>query len=191
MYTVSGYAETMRASLEADQRYTGPAVLVSAANPDKEIVVLAEEARRELDVAPTSTLQVDKAALEEQLSDYVGSVSRVIELVTGDSALHEVGRLGGEKIKDVAVGRDDDDNDIVLADRTVSGQHARLLWQQGRWLVEDLTSSNGTYVNKKSLKPGERVPLVIGDCVRFGDCVLYYLIGQQLGFFFKRWLPPR
>jgi len=188
MLTVNEYAETMRVSLQVDQRYTGPAVLVSAANPDKEIVVLEEDARRELDVAPTSTLQIDKAALEEQLSDYVGSISRVIELVTGDSALYEVGRRGGEKVKDVTVGRDDD-NDIALADPTVSGQHARLLWQQGRWVIEDLTSSNGTYVNKKSLKPGEQVPLVIGDCVRFGDCLLYYLIGQQLGFFFKRWLP--
>ncbi|HUK14585.1 MAG TPA: FHA domain-containing protein [Thermoanaerobaculaceae bacterium] len=56
--------------------------------------------------------------------------------------------------------------DIRLKEDTVSRLHAALMWQEGSLLLEDLGSSNGTFVN------GERVlsphPLAIGDVVRFG-----------------------
>ena len=39
------------------------------------------------------------------------------------------------------------DNDIVVPEATVSGQHAELKWQNATWVVEDLGSTNGTYVD--------------------------------------------
>lgn len=55
-------------------------------------------------------------------------------------------------------------NDIVLNDRRVSRHHADLLEQDGRWLVRDAGSTNGTAVNGKIvreavLKPGDRISL--------------------------------
>ncbi|MGO8999077.1 MAG: FHA domain-containing protein, partial [Polyangiaceae bacterium] len=39
------------------------------------------------------------------------------------------------------------DNDIVVPEATVSGQHATLTWQAGSWLIDDQGSTNGTYVD--------------------------------------------
>src|SRR5512136_2488961 len=38
-------------------------------------------------------------------------------------------------------------NDLVLRDRFVSGQHARLRWDGASWWVDDLNSTNGTFIN--------------------------------------------
>jgi hypothetical protein len=46
----------------------------------------------------------------------------------------------------VAVGRIPD-NDIVLDDVTVSRRHAVLVNESGKWMVRDLRSLNGTYLN--------------------------------------------
>ena len=56
--------------------------------------------------------------------------------------------------------------DIRLREDTVSRLHAALVWREDELVVEDLGSSNGTYIN------GERVlsprTVVAGDTVRFG-----------------------
>jgi uncharacterized RDD family membrane protein YckC len=57
--------------------------------------------------------------------------------------------------------------DVRLRDDTVSRLHAALVWRGGALVVEDLGSSNGTWVN------GERIlsprTVVAGDAVRFGS----------------------
>jgi pSer/pThr/pTyr-binding forkhead associated (FHA) protein len=75
--------------------------------------------------------------------------------------------VGGEPLtitRDVVVGRNDA-CDVVLKSKGVSGKHARLCVKEGRLSVEDLGSTNGTFVN------GERVakptPLENGDRVKF------------------------
>lgn len=45
--------------------------------------------------------------------------------------------------------------DIVVSDRQVSRQHARLLWQNGTVLLEDLGSKNGTYLNNQPVEKPE------------------------------------
>lgn len=57
------------------------------------------------------------------------------------------------------------DNDIVLDNAAVSGHHAKMYESGGTWFVEDLNSTNGTFVNgkktlKSGLKPGDTVTLV-------------------------------
>ena len=39
------------------------------------------------------------------------------------------------------------DNEIILPDSQVSRHHAEIVMQGGRWLIADLGSANGTYVN--------------------------------------------
>ncbi len=62
------------------------------------------------------------------------------------------------------------DNTVVLADRGVSAQHARLVQRGGRWWAEDLGSTNGTWVN------GRRVdrPMLLspGDMLQVARTVL-------------------
>jgi hypothetical protein len=60
-------------------------------------------------------------------------------------------------------------NDIVLRDPKVSGVHAELRWGGRGWVVTDLASRNGTWVN------GRRVntcPVAPGHPVRVGDTVV-------------------
>lgn len=56
--------------------------------------------------------------------------------------------------------------DIRLKADTVSRLHAALIWQEGQLLVEDLGSSNGTFVNGEKITAAKT--LVAGDSVRFG-----------------------
>jgi serine phosphatase RsbU (regulator of sigma subunit) len=55
---------------------------------------------------------------------------------------------------------------ICLESQAVSRQHARIHLQDGRYLVEDLHSSNGTYLNGKRLR--ERVAFKEGDTLQIG-----------------------
>ncbi len=68
----------------------------------------------------------------------------------------------------VSLGRAED-NDLHLADTTVSAHHARIFTYQNASYIEDLDSTNGVYVNgKKSLKH----TLHNGDIVNLGKLKL-------------------
>ncbi len=54
-------------------------------------------------------------------------------------------------------------NDICLPDSRASREHARISEAEGRFLIHDLGSSNGTYVNGVRLEPGTPRPLAEGD----------------------------
>ncbi|MGI8714839.1 MAG: FHA domain-containing protein [Solirubrobacteraceae bacterium] len=56
--------------------------------------------------------------------------------------------------------------DIVLDDLSVSRRHARLRFRDGRWVLQDLESTNGTLVNGESVG---RCQLRPGDEVHLGD----------------------
>lgn len=57
--------------------------------------------------------------------------------------------------------------DCLLADKTISGQHARLSYQMTQWWVEDLQSTNGTTLNEQPV--ASPVVLTGGDELRFGQ----------------------
>ena len=73
--------------------------------------------------------------------------------------------------KDLLVGRDDE-CDIVLQDRRASKIHAKITRQGGRLIVQDMNSSNGTYVNEHKVVAQRLRP---GDLVRIGRCVMLCL----------------
>jgi hypothetical protein len=74
---------------------------------------------------------------------------------------------------EVTVGRSDA-NGIVLSDASVSSRHARILRAGGAFVLEDLGSRNGTFVNGD--KVTEKRPLADGDVVRFGKVLLTFNI---------------
>jgi pilus assembly protein CpaF len=61
-------------------------------------------------------------------------------------------------------------NDVVLPKGNVSKHHCRLLIQDGELVVEDLHSTNGTYVNGRKI--GEPTALSPGDKVFVGDFIM-------------------
>jgi ABC-2 type transport system ATP-binding protein len=87
-----------------------------------------------------------------------------LAIIEGNNAGREI-PLEGE----VLVGRSPD-ADVVLADEEVSMRHASFVESEGVTSVEDLGSTNGTFVNGERLT--ERRDLAAGDRVRIGATVL-------------------
>lgn len=83
------------------------------------------------------------------------------------------GALAGTTIKlgdgPVTLGRADDST-LVLTDDYASSRHARLVPSEGVWLVEDLGSTNGTYLNNAKVARPTQVP--VGAPIRIGKTVL-------------------
>jgi len=69
----------------------------------------------------------------------------------------------------ITIGRADDST-VVLTDDYVSTRHARLVPGEGQWLVEDLGSTNGTYLDRQRVTSPTPVPL--GVPIRVGKTVM-------------------
>ena len=68
----------------------------------------------------------------------------------------------------LTIGRDPN-NDIVINDPQVSRQHARIRRQGGLTLIEDMGSTNGTFVN--GMRLANPHTLATGDSISLGDAV--------------------
>jgi pilus assembly protein CpaF len=66
-------------------------------------------------------------------------------------------------------------NDLMLPKGNVSKHHARLLYRDGRFIVTDLKSTNGTYVNGRKITQATIVRE--GDKIYIGDFVLRVDLG--------------
>jgi pSer/pThr/pTyr-binding forkhead associated (FHA) protein len=69
-----------------------------------------------------------------------------------------------------SIGRES--TDVLLADPTVSRRHAVLTVEADKCWIEDLGSTNGTYVAGTQLQPGERTELSDGTELKVGSAVL-------------------
>lgn len=67
-------------------------------------------------------------------------------------------------------------SDLFLDDVTVSRHHARILHDASGFMVEDLNSLNGTYVNRKRI---ERHQLLDGDELQIGKFKLAFLEQEE------------
>jgi hypothetical protein len=67
--------------------------------------------------------------------------------------------------------------DVLLLDDAVSGKHARFARHNGQWVVEDLASTNGTYVNGRRLT--QPVVLQPGDVVVTGGAAWRFEPGTR------------
>jgi predicted component of type VI protein secretion system len=65
------------------------------------------------------------------------------------------------------------DVEIKLDDPFASSRHARITQQGHVFVIEDLGSTNGTYLNNEPLNGPQ--PLHPGDRIRIGDCEFSYL----------------
>jgi pSer/pThr/pTyr-binding forkhead associated (FHA) protein len=83
------------------------------------------------------------------------------------------GSLAGTSLgltdQQITIGRAGDAT-LVLSDDYASTRHARLFPQDGQWLVEDLGSTNGTYLDRQKVTAPTPVP--VGVPIRIGKTVL-------------------
>ena len=55
----------------------------------------------------------------------------------------------------------------------VSRQHASLIFVDGNFVIEDLNSSNGTWINENRLAPSQPRMLRNGDVLRLGQLIIF------------------
>jgi hypothetical protein len=89
----------------------------------------------------------------------------VLVVTEGGLAGTRIGLTGAP----VLVGRADDST-LVLTDDYASTRHARISQQDGVWFVEDLGSTNGTYLGQHKLSGP--TPLEVGVPIRIGRTVM-------------------
>jgi pSer/pThr/pTyr-binding forkhead associated (FHA) protein len=87
-------------------------------------------------------------------------------VVTEGSLAGTTVRLGDSP---VTLGRADDST-LVLTDDYASTRHARLVPSDGAWTLEDLGSTNGTYLG--GTKVTRAMPVPVGQQIRIGKTVL-------------------
>lgn len=77
--------------------------------------------------------------------------------------------------EELTIGRSAD-NDIQIDNLAVSAQHARVRKVLNTYLIEDLGSTNGTFVNEKKI---DRYELIDGDKVIIGKHSLHFRIHDK------------
>jgi pSer/pThr/pTyr-binding forkhead associated (FHA) protein len=108
-----------------------------------------------------------------KLRDGVGEPAKVKERMIGYPGLsgpalvvRHTGQVFPLKQATVVIGRQADCS-IVLSDPQVSRQHAVVSWQAGTYVLQDLGSANGTYLNGRRITGPQ--PLRHGDTLRMGS----------------------
>jgi len=79
-----------------------------------------------------------------------------------------------QKITDI--GRESEHNDVALDDRTISRQHARIRYEKGAFVIYDLASANGVFINGAQV---QRRVLTHGDRIKLGQVMLGVLMVQE------------
>jgi hypothetical protein len=69
----------------------------------------------------------------------------------------------------ITIGRDNQST-LALGDDYASGRHARLFSQNGQWFVEDLGSTNGTFLGRSRVTQPQAV--TVGAQIRIGKTVI-------------------
>ncbi|HET7294988.1 MAG TPA: FHA domain-containing protein [Vicinamibacteria bacterium] len=67
-------------------------------------------------------------------------------------------------------------NDVVLDDVSISAQHCRVRFEDGRFVLHDLKSTNGTFVNEQRVS---RHALEPGDVVKLGETQLLFKMDRR------------
>jgi predicted component of type VI protein secretion system len=71
----------------------------------------------------------------------------------------------------------DEECDVVIADRQVSRHHARIRLEGDKYVLEDMGSKNGTFVNGQELH--EPHPLQDGDEIQIAFCCKLTFVGAE------------
>ena len=90
-----------------------------------------------------------------------------LQIQINDEEQHHIFR--GEEI---TLGRDPT-CECILPSETVSARHARFIYHHGQWWLEDLKSTNGTFINGEIISAA--IVVIPGDQIRCGDIKIIIL----------------
>jgi serine/threonine-protein kinase len=106
-----------------------------------------------------------------------GEIAAALQRLRPSTGLKLVGLDGSEiplRGAVISLGRNPD-NSVVLSDGQVSRHHAVIRSQASAWFITDQGSTNGTFVNEQRLSPNTAHPLQVGDVLRLGSQLTFYV----------------
>ncbi len=124
---------------------------------------------------PTVTFALDPMGGEDEVSVELDDVP------AGGMLIVRSGPNAGSKFtvdKDVITAGRHPESDIFLDDITVSRRHAEFVRRDDRYVVRDVESLNGTYLNRERI---EEADLSNGDEVQVGKFKLVFMAGIDSG----------
>ena len=93
------------------------------------------------------------------------------------SGKYQGGEFPLKEDREIVIGRSSE-LDMVLVEDMVSRQHARITTQQGKIVIEDLGSTNGTFVNGEKVKEAS---LKESDRVLIGTSIIKLINASEMG----------
>ena len=118
-------------------------------------------------------LETDKRSLEDRSQTLQSRVDSTDQFQAAVAPALVEGALAGTTVTlteaPVTLGRADDST-LVLTDDYASSRHARLVPGEEAWMLEDLGSTNGTYLG--SAKVTRPTPVPLGQPIRIGKTVM-------------------
>lgn len=131
------------------------------ADPDRPAPEVSTRPPDQANLSATSAISSDTARR-------LGLARAPVELVLLDDSGQDKERISVTRAP-VSIGRLSN-NDVVLSDPNVSRKHAELRHDDGRWVLVDLGSTNGTSVNGKTapshyLEDGDRIAFGTSELV--------------------------
>jgi hypothetical protein len=150
----------VEAGLDAGIQFNGPVVLrVVGENEVARGDLRVEAAFSEANIPPTSSFEAISAVENQVFSGEAFLIVNGTQVFTINQPVTNIGRR--------------EDNQLVIDDPRISRLHAQLRFIKGRYVIFDLESTGGTFVNNKrihqwSLSPGDvislsGIPLVFGE----------------------------
>jgi Mg-chelatase subunit ChlD len=128
----------------------------------------AEVAAGAPDDAAAPTLLERMSSTEEYLEKTVTLRERPVLTITRGPGVGQVFELGKQAA--VSIGRAKA-NEVVVNDVSVSSEHCRIRPEDGHFVLHDLKSTNGTFVNERRVT---RHVLSEGDVVKIGETSLLF-----------------
>jgi hypothetical protein len=115
------------------------------------------------------------------MTERAGQLDMLRQQTTEASVILVIRQKDGSMWENITLGRAST-ADLVVDDPAISNVHAHFEvdYSDGTVCVQDVGSSNGTYVNRVPLQPHVPTPLRGGDCVRFGQSIFYFVPADML-----------
>lgn len=133
----------------------------------EEAISPKDEYETEPEFQTSKDIPLEEQTAEEALMDVSKALAK-LEIIDGD----ELGKIFDIKKDEITIGRASS-NEVVLKEAKVSRQHATIKRHGNEYLIEDLQSSNGIFVNEEKVKEHA---LSDGDIVQIGDFVMKFSI---------------
>jgi hypothetical protein len=121
----------------------------------------------------SETVVARLSSTEEFLEKTITLQEKPILLVTAGASAGQVFNLSLESVTSIGRAKA---NDIVLEDVAISSQHCRVRPENGSFVVHDLRSTNGTFLNERRVT---RSPLTSGDILKVGETSLQFRMDQK------------